>query len=115
MPGLFARLRLLALALIIFALPCAWGVWHLEIDNRQEQIANQTGVEAERYQAFLESFGDDEFILIAVSSDELFDYPAQDAMLDLLEQLEQIPGVLAVNGMPLLFREIFGEEDIDAL
>ena len=87
----------------------------LRIDNRHDRLISSTNQEARDYYAFLETFGSDEFIIVALSEKPLFDVDALDAMLEALERLEAIPEVFHVTGLPTIFRDRFGAEDPEEL
>ncbi len=110
-----SRLRYAALTLLLLALPSAWLVSQLAVDNRQEKLVNQSGQAAQLYRAFKDDFGHDEFVIMALSERDLFDEDVLDDMLLLVDDLEAIPQVASVNGLPVIYRDLFGEEDAEAL
>lgn len=87
----------------------------LRIDNRHDRLISSTNQEARDYYTFLETFGSDEFIIVALSEKPLFEVDALDAMLEALERLEAIPEVFHVTGLPTIFRDRFGAEDPEEL
>ncbi len=111
----YQRLRLAALFLLLMALPSAYLVSQLTVDNRQEKLVNQSGPAAQRYRQFKQDFGHDEFVIVALSGRDLFDEDVLDDSLLLLDQLQAIPQVESVNGIPAIYRDLFGEEDAEAL
>lgn len=112
MTKLSARGPLVLLALGVLA---AFFCLQLRIDNRHDRLISSSNQEAIDYQAFLDTFGSDEFIIVALSGKPLFDEESLDAMLEALERLEAIPEVTHVNGLPTIFRDRFGAEDPEEL
>ena len=98
----------LALISAIFALS-------LRMDNRFEKMLNSSDEEARVYQGFLDTFGNDEFVIIGVSGKPIFEETALDAMVESLELLETAPFVEMVTGIPTVYRDRFGSEDPEAL
>ena len=106
------------LAPFVIAILCAAGVYacfQLEVDTRHDRMLDQSSVEAREYQRFLQEFGSDEYIIVALSGKPLFDVHNLDLMVDVLEDLEAIPQVARVSGLPAVFRDRFGAEDPEAL
>lgn len=101
--------------MLLLALPSAWLVTQLSVDNRQEKLVNQSGPAAQRYRQFKQDFGHDEFVIMALSGRELFDEKVLDDTLVLTEALKDIDLVAGVNGIPAIYRDLFGEEDAEAL
>ncbi len=65
-----------------------------------------------RYAAFRDTFGSDEFVVVAVSAAaRLRAGVAAPAIGDCLERLEAVPGVVRVQGLPPVYRDLFGGED----
>lgn len=90
-------------------------VTQLKIDNRQDRLLDQTGPEARDHERFQEAFGNDDFVIVAISGKPLFDEDALDVMVQVLDRLEENQYVEDVAGIPALYRENFGEEDAEAL
>jgi uncharacterized protein len=111
----YSRLRTAALLMLVLTLPCAYLVSQLTVDNRQEKLVNQSGIDAQRYRAFKQDFGHDEFVIMALSGRDIFDEDVLDDSLELVDALVAIPQIASVNGVPVIYRELFGEEDADAL
>lgn len=111
----YQRLRLIAVLLLLMALPSAYLVSQLTVDNRQEKLVNQSGAAAQLYRQFKQDFGHDEFVIVALSGRDIFDEDVLDDSVALVDQLEAIPQVESVNGVPVIYRELFGEEDPEAL
>lgn len=103
------------LVLLALSALAAFFCMQLRIDNRHDRLISSTNQEAQDYYAFLESFGSDEFIIVALSERPLFDLDGLDAMLESLERLEAIPEVSHVAGLPTIFRNRFGGEDPEEL
>lgn len=100
-------LLLLSLAAIPFA-------FRVTVDNRLERWIEPEGEAAQRYERFRNLFGSDEFVLVAYAGREILDEPGLDAQIAALEQIEMIAGVLRVWGLPAVYRDFFGAEDLDA-
>ncbi len=111
----YRHLRVIALLLLACIPPSAYLISQLTIDNRQEKLVNQSGEAARLYQQFKQDFGHDEFVIVALSGHDLFDEDVLDELLDIAESLEQIPQVASVNGLPVIYRDLFGAEDPEAL
>ena len=106
------------IAPFVIALLCAAAVYacfQLEVDTRHDRMLDQSSVEAREYRRFLEEFGSDEYIIVALSGRPLFDVDNLDLMVEALEELEAVPQVKRVNGLPAVFRDRFGAEDPEAL
>ncbi len=112
---LYKSLRGVAIFMLLLILPSAYLVSQLTVDNRQEKLVNQSGPAAQLYRQFKVDFGHDEFVIVALSGRDIFDEDTLDDTLSLVEQLESIEQVASVNGIPVIYRDLFGEEDIDAL
>jgi len=103
----------LAVALLcIVALPFALRI---PIDNRVERFLDSAGEAALRYESFRQAFGNDQYILAAYRTEDLFAEDALDLQLDVLERIEQIPHVGSVRAIPQVYRDLFGAEDAEAL
>lgn len=111
----YKRLRAAAFFMLLLILPSAYLVSQLSVDNRQEKLVNQSGPAAQLYRQFKQDFGHDEFVIMALSGRDIFDEDTLDDALLLVEQLEDIEWVASVNGVPVIYRDIFGEEDVEAL
>lgn len=102
----------------VIAVLCAAAVYacfQLEVDTRHDRLLDQSSVEAREYRQFLDEFGSDEYIIVGLSGRPLFDVDNLDLMVEVLEELEAIPQVERVNGLPAVFRDRFGAEDPEAL
>lgn len=106
--------RSIAIAILVFALAAPYFLTRLTIDNRIDRLHDDTDEEARIYDEFLEQFGQDEFVIVAVSGKPLFDLDGLYVMIDVLEALEEVPHVSHVSGMPTIFRDRFGGEDVEA-
>jgi len=99
------------LLLSVAAVPLAFRVG---IDNRLERWLEPEGDAARQYERFRSFFGSDEFVLVAYAGREILDEPGLDAQGAALERIEGIAGVLRVWGVPAVYRDFFGAEDLDA-
>jgi predicted RND superfamily exporter protein len=111
----FKRLKPIAILMLLLTLPAAYLVSQLTVDNRQEKLVNQSGQAAQLYQQFKADFGHDEFVIMALSGRDIFDEDVLDDTLALVEALESIEQIASVNGVPVIYRDLFGEEDAEAL
>lgn len=94
------------------------GVWQLRSLRTDNDLLSWTRPEAQSritYDRFLQTFGSDEFILVAYSGPGVFAAEALDLGLEVVERLEQIDGVIRVFGPVTLYRDVFGAEDPEAL
>jgi len=98
--------------LVCVAIP---GLFNTAVDNRLERWTDPLGESAQRYDAFGNTFGNDEFALVAYEGPNVFDETALDTQLDVLESLEAFPMVSRVISVPSVYRDNFGSEDPDAL
>jgi predicted RND superfamily exporter protein len=85
------------------------------IDNRLELWLSSSSKASQDYAHFRETFGSDEFVVIAYSGQSLFSEESLDAQLGVLESLEQVPNVAQVLSIPGVYRDRFGAEDAEAL
>jgi uncharacterized protein len=102
-----------ALALVVLALAplAAWLASGVTVDNRLERWVAVGDAEERAYAEFRKSFGGDELVVVAVTGRPLFEPEALAAMTESLGKLEAVPGVVRVQGMPQVFRDLFGGED----
>jgi predicted RND superfamily exporter protein len=107
--------RWVALLLIAGAASAAIAARDLRIDNRLERWQGDDEAGALLYERFRQLFGSDEFVLMAVSGPTVLEADSLEQMLDAAERLETVPGVARVRGVPIVYRELFGAEDPDAL
>ena len=101
--------------ILLLCVISAYFVLHLKIDNRQDRMLDHTGPEALEHERFREAFGNDDFVIIAISGKPLFDEEALDVMVQVMDRLEENDYVSDVTGIPSIYRENFGEEDPEAL
>jgi len=106
---------LVAAVLVAAAVVSAVLAPRLRVDNSLERWAGSDPGQAASYQRFRQLFGSDEQVLVAVSGRPLLDEESLDLLTSCLEQLEAVPGVRRVQGLPQLFRDLFGSEDVEAL
>lgn len=91
------------------------ALFRIEVDNRFDRMLDQSSQEARDYESFLDEYGSDEFVVLALSGKPLFEEAALDTMLEVLDRLEQVPYIVHVAGIPTIFRDRFGAEDPEAL
>jgi hypothetical protein len=104
-PILFGVLCLVSLVLVT----------QLRVDNRHERMLDQHSRAARDYEEFKKEFGNDNVVIVAVSGKPLFELDSLDTMVAAAERLEKLPYVAAVDGLPVLFRDTFGQDDAEAL
>lgn len=100
------------LALVPAAVFLARGV---SIDNRLERWVGRDHEEDRRYAEFRAAFGSDEFIVVALHGRPIFAADSLREMVRSLERLEAIDGVVRVQGVPAVYRDLFGSEDPEEL
>ena len=103
---------LVLLALVPVAAYLARGV---VIDNRLERWIAPGTADERRYADFRATFGSDEFVVVAVSGRPLFEPEAVRLLGDCLARLEAVEGVVRVQGLPQVYRDLFGGEDLAEL
>ncbi|MCU0292365.1 MAG: MMPL family transporter [Thermoanaerobaculaceae bacterium] len=109
------RRRLAAIVVLALVPLAAWLARGVVVDNRLERWVAPTGAEERHYADFRRAFGSDELIVVTVTGPPLFEPAALAAMTDCLGRLEAVPGVVRVQGLPQLYRDLFGGEDPDEL
>jgi predicted RND superfamily exporter protein len=107
--------RLTAFVLLAAAVAAGLAARDLRIDNRLERWLGDDEASARIYQRFRSLFGSDEFLLMAVSGPTVLEPEGLDLMLEAAERLEELEGVARVRGVPIVYRDLFGAEDPDAL
>jgi predicted RND superfamily exporter protein len=104
-----------AVLLLAMVVPALFVVNGVTVDNRLERWQGGDPVDAEVYEEFRANFGSDEFVLICLWDGPLFDPDSLDTMMDVAGAIEIIPGIARVQGLPVIYRDIFAGEDADAL
>ncbi len=104
-----------AVFLLILVVPAFVVVKRATVDNRLERWQGSDQIQAEVYEKFKITFGSDEFVMVALWDRPLFEPEALDTMMVVAEAIENIPGITRVQGIPIVFRDLFGAEDIEAL
>jgi predicted RND superfamily exporter protein len=107
--------RAVAIALLLATPLAGWLASRVVIDNRLERWVARDRVEEARYADFCATFGGDEFIVVAVSGKPTFAPETLRGTTAVLERLEVIPGVVRVQGVPAVYRDLFGGEDPEEL
>lgn len=108
-------LRSGAVLCLAMGLLAAFFLPRLRTDNSIERWLDPTSPATRSYVEFLDTFGDDQFVVIALSGKDPFEQAALDAMLEALGNLEDVPHVTRVSGIPSVYRDRFGAEDARAL
>jgi uncharacterized protein len=112
---LTALRRAAAIVLLALTPVAAWVARGVTIDNRLERWVAQGTDDERHYTAFRETFGSDEFIVVAVGGRPLFQPEAARLLGDCLTKLEAVEGVVRVQGLPQVHRDLFSGEDLAEL
>lgn len=107
--------RILAVLLVAASLVAAWQARRVSVDNRLERWLGAGGAGAAAYEQFRRDFGSDEFLLAVIGGGGFFTADTLELLLSCAESLEAVPGVVGVRGIPILYRDLFGAEDPEAL
>jgi len=107
--------RAVAVLLVTLAVPSLWQLRRLEVDNRLERWVGNNQAQAKIYEEFLATFGSDEFVLAVITADDVFSAEVLELALDAAEAAERTPGVVSVQGLPVVFRDLYGGEDPQAV
>ena len=105
----------LGVAFLLLAGLALWPLRSLEVDNRLESWIETQPEEEERYRRFQETFGSDEFLTVTLYGEDIFSQELFDQLLTTVEKLEELPGVVGVEGLPVLYRDLFEGEDLEEL
>ncbi len=106
---------LLAVFLLIATVPAIFTVRDVSIDNRLERWIVADDKNARAYKSFKNTFGTDEFIIITITGKPLFEHETLLMMIDAVEVIEDLPGVVRVRGLPVSYRDLLGEEEPEVL
>ena len=106
---------LAAYALLILLIPLCIAGSRIGVDNRMELWMAGNSQTRLEYKEFQDHFGSDAFILVGYSGEGLFDATKLDVQMRVAEDLESLPGVEHVLGIPTLFNELYGGENPEAL
>lgn len=106
--------HLAAGALLVLVGLAAWQLPRLQVDNRLERWFGEDAAAASDYARFRSAFGSDDFVIAALSADDILSPGSLDAQLAAAETVEAVPGVARVEGPPIVYREQFGAEDPEA-
>ena len=110
------RLRtIIGVMLILAALIATPLLTKLSVDNSLARWAEQGTRTPALNPESHEVFEDLVIVLIQVSGDSLFTEKSLDTLVEAFEAIESIPDVIRVEGVPALFRDQYGLEDIEAL
>jgi predicted RND superfamily exporter protein len=88
---------------------------NLSVDNSRDRMLQQHSPAARAYDEFVREFGDESVVIVALSGKPLFEFESLDEMVLAADRLAGLPHVTSVNGLPIIFRDTFGEEDNVAL
>jgi len=106
---------LAAVLLLVSVIPALFVVNGVTVDNRLERWQGRDPADAAVYEEFKATFGSDEFVLICLWDGRLFEPDLLDVMVDVAGVIEDIPGIARVQGLPVIYRELFAGEDPEAL
>lgn len=107
-----ARPAAILTVLLLVAAP--WGIRWLTLDNGIDQwVADDNA--AAQYADFQRDFGGEDFLLLAYGGHPLFEEDALDLQRRVLDAIEALPDVSAVQSIPALFRDQFGSESPEEL
>ncbi len=107
--------RAVAFVLLAVTVAAAVAASRVEVDNRLERWVDADPHEARRYREFRDRFGSDEFVVVAVTGQPVFEPDSLDVMLEVQERLEAVPGVTRVDSLAAVYRDLFGAEDPEEL
>ncbi|MBI1321280.1 MAG: MMPL family transporter [Candidatus Hydrogenedens sp.] len=107
--------RWAAAVIVLAAAGAAVVLPRLSVDTRLERMALDDHEATQRYNEFVEQYGQDDLILIAVSGKNVFDVEALDAMVESMDLLLESDTVASVSGLPQVFMDLYGGEDPEAL
>ncbi|HPO12751.1 MAG TPA: MMPL family transporter [Candidatus Hydrogenedentes bacterium] len=85
------------------------------VDNRMELFLGRDPKANEQYEQFRKAFGTDEFVVAAYTGKDLFTLESLDVQVKTFEQLQKVKFVKRVSGLPQVFSEVFGGEDVEEL
>ena len=106
---------LAAVLILVSVIPALFVANGVTVDNRLERWQGRNPADAAVYDEFRATFGSDEFVLICLWDAPLFEPDSLDAMMDVAGAIEIIPGISRVQGLPVIYRDLFAGEDPEAL
>ena len=92
--------RLLAAAALICTGLLAWQVADMEIDNSVEVWLKPDSPSFQRYQRFLQEFGSDELIIVAIDVEKIYSVQSLAGQAELARRLRGVDGVAEVLDLP---------------
>lgn len=104
-----------AALLVVLALPAAWALRGLSVDNRLERWTGDDAAGRAAYERFLRLFGSDEFVLAVIAGGDGLSPESLDLGIESVERIEGLPGVTAVQSPAQVYRDLFGAEDPEAV
>ncbi len=107
--------RALALVLTAGVVAAAWACRELAIDNRLERFLGDDAASRAAYERFRGLFGSDEFVLVAITGDDVFDADVLELQLAAVEAVESLDDVVRVQAPAQVWRDRLGAEDTEAL
>jgi uncharacterized protein len=106
-----AHRRAAALVLLAIAPLAGIAARRLAVDNRLERWVARDRASEAHYTELQTTFGGDEIVVVAYGGGPLFTPASLRLQMACLAHLEAIPGVMRVEGIPVVFRDRFGGED----
>jgi predicted RND superfamily exporter protein len=103
--------RPLAILVLLSLIVPACFIRELRIDNSIEVWLQRDSVEYQRYQAFLESFGTEEFVVIALETTDPLSDESLELQRKIAAKLRDIDGVDRVLDIPSISDAIWGQAD----
>lgn len=88
---------------------------HTTVDNRMELFLGRDARANEQYERFRKAFGTDEFLVAAYAGKDLFSQEALDLQVKVFDGLQKVKYVKRVSGLPQVYSEVFGGENIEEL
>ena len=107
--------RVVAALLLLLVVPAALSLGRLDVDNRLERWVGDDPAGTDAYRRFRATFGSDEFVLVAVAGADLLSAESLDLRVEAVGAVEGLDGVIRVMGPAVVFRDLFGGEDPEAL
>ena len=105
----------ITLLLIVLIIAAGISMRTLQVDMRLEKMMLEEHDTQARYEAFKKEYGEDDFVLIAVSGKDLFEVEGLDAMVETMDMLLEEDTVADVSGIPKVFMDLYNGEDPEAL
>lgn len=109
------RRNIFAVVLLVLVIPALVVIQHVQVDNRLEQWHEATGPGAASYAAFTKIFGSDEFVMLTLCGRDFFEAESLAVQLEAVETIEATVGVVRVQAIAAMYRDLFDLEEPEAL